>query len=216
MKPYYEDAAAGITIYHADCLNVLPQLGSAEAVITDPPYNVGIQYGHLTDDRRYDYGAWCREWFGECRRVAEVVAIAPGFPNVGLWAEIAWPSWVLAWMKPGAMGRSPVGFCNWEPVYLWGVPKKRDGVDTFTAPIIPTKELDSHPCPKPLMWGKRLVSLLSEVGDVIVDPFMGSGTTLRAAKDLSRRAIGIEIEERYCEIAAKRLAQEVLFAEGVA
>jgi DNA modification methylase len=67
-----------------------------------------------------------------------------------------------------------------------------------------------HPTMKPEPLIKELVSLFSDVGDLILDPFVGSGTTLRAAKDLGRKAIGIEIEEKYCEIAARRMAQEVL------
>ena len=67
-----------------------------------------------------------------------------------------------------------------------------------------------HPCPRPLNGMKYLVECFCPPSGLVVDPFMGSGTTLVAAKDLGRRAIGIEIEERYCEIAAKRLAQEVL------
>lgn len=69
---------------------------------------------------------------------------------------------------------------------------------------------DNHPCPFPDELPKRCIFATTEPGDLVLDPFMGSGTTLRAAKDLGRKAIGIEIEERYCEIAAKRLAQEVL------
>lgn len=68
-----------------------------------------------------------------------------------------------------------------------------------------------HPCPKPVDLMRWLIQRVSvNNAEVIVDPFMGSGTTLRAAKDLGRKAIGIELSERYCEIAAKRLAQEVL------
>ena len=67
----------------------------------------------------------------------------------------------------------------------------------------------SHTCPKPINLIKKVVCRLSDPSDSIIDPFLGSGTTLRAAKDLGRKAIGIEIEERYCEIAAKRMAQEV-------
>lgn len=68
-----------------------------------------------------------------------------------------------------------------------------------------------HPTTKPLKLMSELMRLFSNEDELILDPFMGSGTTLRAAKDLGRKAIGIEIEEKYCEIAAKRLSQEVLF-----
>jgi len=67
-----------------------------------------------------------------------------------------------------------------------------------------------HPCPKPVALFRWLTDQLSDANETILDPFMGSGTTLRAAKDLGRKAIGIEIEERYCEIAAKRMAQTVM------
>ena len=67
-----------------------------------------------------------------------------------------------------------------------------------------------HPTQKPVRVFRQLIEWYTSAGSTILDPFMGSGTTLRAAKDLGRKAIGIEIEERYCEIAANRLAQEVL------
>lgn len=72
-----------------------------------------------------------------------------------------------------------------------------------------------HPVAFPAEIPKRCIAAASGIGDTVLDPFMGSGTTLRAAKDLGRKAIGIEIEERYCEIAAKRLAQETLFGVGM-
>ena len=70
--------------------------------------------------------------------------------------------------------------------------------------------LDGHPCPFPIELPKRCIIATTDSGDLVLDPFMGSGTTLRAAKDLGRKAIGCDISERYCEIAAKRMAQEVL------
>lgn len=74
----------------------------------------------------------------------------------------------------------------------------------------------AHPCPKPLALMKQLIAQFTDTGDLILDPMCGSGTTLRACKDLSRRCIGIEIKEEYCKIAVKRLAQEVLFSKQVA
>jgi site-specific DNA-methyltransferase (adenine-specific) len=91
---------------------------------------------------------------------------------------------------------------------MWGKGSNA-GCDYVKAPIVPSKELEGHPCPKPLLWGKGFIALFPKA-DTILDPFMGSGTVLRAAKDLGRKAIGIEIEEKYCEIAVKRLQQEVL------
>jgi site-specific DNA-methyltransferase (adenine-specific) len=78
-----------------------------------------------------------------------------------------------------------------------------------------TSEKNGHPCPKPLGLMRWLVARVSKPNETVLDPFMGSGTTLLAAKDMGHRAIGIEIEERYCEIAAKRLSQEVLPLEDV-
>ena len=75
----------------------------------------------------------------------------------------------------------------------------------------PGRDKTGHPCAKPLFsWKKIMLRCSAEESGAVLDPFMGSGTTLRAAKDLGRRAIGIELEERYCEIAAKRLGQGVL------
>jgi len=74
----------------------------------------------------------------------------------------------------------------------------------------PNREVIDHPCPKPIKWMRWAVSRASREGETILDPFMGSGTTLRAAKDLGRKAIGIELSERYCEIAVRRLQQSVL------
>ena len=213
MTPYYEQD--GITIYHGDCREMLPEL-IADVVITDPPYNVGLVYGEAVDDMRVDYSAWCRGWFAECRSVAPLVALTPGIANVALWCAIEPPAWIMAWNKPAAMGRAPLGFNNWEPVLLWGTLPKAATSDAFTAALVPDHGLRHHPCPKPLRWGRELVARLAADGALILDPFMGSGTTLLAAKLLGRRAIGIEIEERYCEIAAKRLAQGVLFGAEVA
>jgi hypothetical protein len=209
MKPYYEDGA--VTIYHGDCREILPSLGSVDLVLTDPPYNVGIEYGSGTDDVRPDYAAWCAEWFGHCRALAPVVALTPGVANVALWCRISEPTWTLAWHKPAAMGRCVLGFNNWEPILMWGKPQ---GVpannDVVTAPVVSDAAVEGHPCPKPLKWATGSIVRLCPVDGTVLDPFAGSGTTLRGAKDMGRRAIGIEVEERYCEIAVKRLAQDVL------
>ena len=209
IKPYYE--RAGIVIYNADCRDVLPTLeaGSVDLVLTDPPYNVGIDYGTKVDDNRsrQDFIDWARLWFTDCRRVANTVLVN-GQARLPDYALIEPWKWLLCWWKPAAMGRSPVGFCNWEPVAMWGKGSNA-GVDFVRAPIIPDDRLSGHPCPKPLAWALGFLRLFPKA-ETVLDPFAGSGTTLVAAQQLGRRAIGIEIEERYCEIAARRLSQEVL------
>lgn len=213
MEPYYSDDFA--TIYHGDCREVLSEI-TADVAITDPPYNVGIAYGDGTNDTRSDYAEWCGSWFRELRSKCRVVALTPGIANVGLWTAIEEPLWMVAWNKPAAMGRAPLGFNNWEPVLVWGEPKRPAFADAFTAPLVTRDDLGDHPCPKPLKWGTWLVGRLTSESDVVVDPFVGSGTVLVAAKQAGRKCVGIEVEERFCELAAKRLAQEVLDFGGVA
>lgn len=103
---------------------------------------------------------------------------------------------VLVGQKPGAA-------CRW-----FDDTSKVENIIRHIPKIIPSAT--EHPTVKPIALMAHFVGLHSQEGDTILDPFMGSGTTLRAAKDLHRKAIGIEIDERYCEIAANRLAQEVL------
>jgi hypothetical protein len=123
--------------------------------------------------------------------------------------------WTLAIHLVNGMTRGKMGFGNWFPCVVYSRPdislyrEQSDAVDI----AIGTEEMPDHPSPKPL----RAMSWIIDRFDapIIMDPFCGSGTTLRAAKNLGRRAIGIEIEEKYCEIAAKRLSQEVFEFEQV-
>jgi site-specific DNA-methyltransferase (adenine-specific) len=207
-KPYYYED--GITLYHGDCLELLPLMPEVEMVLTDPPYNIGLQYGADVDDGRADYAEWCWKWFGICEEKSKVQAVACGFPNVAMWLRHKEQKWIMAWIKPAAMGRSPMGFCNFEPVLVYGKPQTRRGVDVVTAPVVSDGEVEGHPCPKPLKWASGIIQNLTNDGSIL-DPFAGSGTTLRAAKDLGRQAIGIEVNERYCEMIAKRMSQGVLW-----
>jgi DNA modification methylase len=100
-------------------------------------------------------------------------------------------------------------------VLFYGAPPARVGSRPASIVSFDTANVVGHPCPKPVRWMRWVIGLASDPGDVILDPFMGSGTTLVAAKSDGRRAVGIEIEERYCEIAARRLDQQVLDLEWV-
>ena len=225
-KPYYEHD--GITIYHGDCREVLPELQDIELVLTDPPYGCGIKYGPSYDDNRDAYWKWFLPTVELMRRTGRILAFT--HRNEALRHIVGW-DWIAVWNKPGAFG-SRIGnsaiLPHWEPIFLFGIHSmgtaSEYSADVFTFNPVPSNnrtskaigrekwERDSfeyHPCPKPPQLYQRLIQVFGQGGGIICDPFTGSGTTLRAAKDLRRKAIGIEIEEKYCEIAAKRLSQEV-------
>jgi hypothetical protein len=196
-----------VRLYLGDCLAVQPTLEAVDAVVTDPPYGVGFKYdGH--DDTREGYEGWCGRWFDELARVSTTILMSCGAVNVQMWARIRPFSWQVAWLKPAAMGRSPVGFCNWEPMVLWGSGSGQS-VDVFTAAIVPDRDLDGHPCPKPLKWGIESVARAALIGATVLDPFMGSGTTGVACVRTGRKFIGIEKEPKYFDIAVKRIEAEL-------
>jgi site-specific DNA-methyltransferase (adenine-specific) len=201
VEPYYQDESC--TIYHGDCREVWSDR-LADVVVTDPPYGVGFQYASFTDDE----SAWT-DVKATLSALTEAYPAAICMSFARLW-EMPPARWAAAWFKPGSVRRSRIGgWATWEPVLLYG-DGWRIANDMLRLPDCAnhTPEAAGHPCPKPVDLFRWLVE--GAPAGVILDPYMGSGTTLRAAKDTGREAIGIEIEERYCEIAAKRLAQEVL------
>jgi DNA modification methylase len=222
MEPYYEED--GVTIYHGDCRDVLPDI-SADVLVTDPPYgmNLGKHSGakdkRASELRRGAYSAY--DDTPENYRDVVVPAVTDALALVDRAAVFApVPS---AWLLPppdalggvyipAANGHSPWGFQNLAPVLFYGkAPDLHKGAKQTMLRASGKAEVElGHPCPKPLPWMNWLVDITTRPGETIIDPFMGSGTTLRAARDAGRRAIGIEIEERYCEIAVKRLSQMAL------
>ena len=222
MEPYYDDGQ--ITIYHGDCRDVLPTLepGSIDLVLTDPPYNaINRTTGGL---RLIDKG-------GADAHPVDVAAVATQLIRVTAGSIYVWCSdeqytdWTMAFKDAGLTTR----ICAWwksdpSPMngeHLWlsalelCVFARKSGAPfnlhcehpVWKGPV--ARDID-HPTPKPEWLMRRLILASSQPGGVVLDAYMGSGTTLRAAKDLGRRAIGIELEERYCEVIAKRLAQGVL------
>ena len=183
------------TLYLGDCLEILPTLGPVDAVVTDPPYGVGKGYASH-DDTQDNLGELIPKIF-----VAPAVVITPGVCNVHRYPK---PEWILCWWKPNAMGRSVVANCNvWEPILVYGCGYVfgRDGIEVS---ISPQPGID-HPCPKPLRLFEWIVEKIK--AQIILDPFMGSGTTGVACINLGRKFIGIEIEPRYFDIACKRIRE---------
>ena len=196
LTPYYE--RDGCVIYHGDCRDVLPQLDPVDLVLTDPPYGMG----KASWDVLIDPDSWL-----PVARASATVALFTGVRGL---FDYPRPDWTMAWVRVASTQRNGKfrGFNNWEPVLVYG--GKRIPNDVVTLANLQEPQAANHPTSKPTALMVALIRRLSESGSVL-DPFMGSGTTLVAARDMGRKAIGIEIEERYCEIAAKRLAQGVLF-----
>lgn len=220
--PYY--SRDGITIYCADCRDILPLLGPVDLVLTDPSF--GIDGGRGGDSRKYRKGHYERTCDASWRDTPEYVEeLVKGVINPlidsGL-RVILTPGIRCLWLyrpatdmgcfwQPASVTHGSWGLQTFSPILYYGK-DPRAGIRQQPTGRLSTlpPEPNGHPCPKPIKVWTWLVEKASLDGELILDPFMGSGTTLRAAKDLGRRAIGIEIEEKYCEIAVKRLAQEVL------
>lgn len=217
--PYYDED--GITIYHGDCREILPHLPKVDLVLTDPPYGVnlgetaGNGNGHgLKHDAYASYIDSYENFLSTvvpslnmALDITERAAIFTG-PHIH---EQKKPDAIGGIYCPSASGRHCWGFKSFLPVLFYGTAPDLHMGSKHTAILSSeTAKRNGHPVPKPYGYMSWLIELGSRQGETILDPFMGSGTTLRAAKDLGRKAIGIEIEEKYCEIAVKRLAQEVL------
>ena len=207
-KPYYQDGYC--TIYHGDCREILPQLEPVDLVLTDPPYLLpqlsgggNVKHDKIKGDERLPLDLIYISMF-------KAINAAYFFCRWDNLKQMPTPKSVLAWVKNNwSMGdlKHEHGR-QWEACCFY--PKEKHAfIRRIPDVIVADRTVNSlHPTEKPVELMKIIIS--ANEGNTILDPFMGSGTTLRAAKDLNRKAIGIEIEEKYCEIAVERLRQEVL------
>jgi len=228
MKPYY--SSSNIEIYHCDCRELIPSLPDIDVVLTDPPYSdtthegartggasiVLVDFDSVTPEFLRDTYSMIapklKSWlvaFMDWRHIASLEKEPPNglrFVRFGIWHK---PNGAPQFTgdRP-ATGWEGIGILHREGVKMSWNGGGRHAVFTYS------KINGSHPTEKPLPLVSELMTLFSNPGDLIFDPFMGSGTTLRAAKNLGRRAIGCELDEKWCEHAARRLSQEVLFKEA--
>lgn len=212
---YYEEPG-NIVLWLGDCREILPTLPKVDLVLTDPPYGVNLGTsdsrgdGHWLAKQGYDsFADSPDEWLALVPAiVAASIAIskrAAVFAGKHL-THLPAPATAGGVYCPAGSGRNPWGFTNIMPVFFYGCsPTISRGASHTVLVSSETSERNGHPCPKPIGWMRWLVGLASIPGETILDPFAGSGTTLVAAKQLGRRAIGIEIDERYCAIAARRI-----------
>ena len=212
VDPYYDDGDR--VIFHGDCREILPAL-TADVIVTDPPYGMAYvsnsaRHGS-TDPIAGDADTGLRDW------ILEAWGDRPSL-TFGTW-RMPRPECrtLLVWDKGDSPGMGDLTL-PWGPsheeVYVrgkgWVVDGRRAGVLHHAGLSAGDKSRPDHPTPKPVSLMADLLRACPPAW-VVLDPFMGSGSTLRAAKDLGRKAIGIECEEKYCEMAAERLGQELLF-----
>ena len=223
-SPYYQDDTC--TIYHGDSSDLLPQLPRCDLVLTDPPYGLGIglarsrRGGERKNPRtqKRDYGedlTWDNERVSPSLLALTVAAADNAIIFGGNYYADLLPAsdcW-LVWDKVN--GTSAFADCELAWTNLPGAVRRLHWMwDGYRQKI---REARYHPAQKPqylMRWCiDRAEEKMKKTISTVIDPYMGVGTTLRAAKDLGKISIGIEREEKYCEIAVKRLAQEALFQQ---
>ncbi len=204
----------------------LATLTSGEAcqlLTTDPPYNVGMDYREETDDDKSgeSYREFTQQWFEATRALTERQIVTPGCNNLAMWLRLYGPYHVAPWTKTNAMTNGKVSrFWCWEPILFFGEkwPRTRPN-DVFDFPAGTHKDTGGHPCPKPLrMWADLLTHYAAE-GGTVLEPFLGSGTTLVAAEQVGRRCMGLDISPAYVDVALIRwmkltTKQPILAATG--
>jgi hypothetical protein len=240
VQPYYTDAA--VTIYHGDCRDVLPTLGMVDHVITDPPFTQrtseksrGCRDGSFvfTGDenrRRIDFdGIDGRE--GELaasflQSALRWVIVFCAVEQIGAYADASADCWVrgTVWHRtnsaPQFTGDRPGQACEGIAIMHRKGRKRWNRGGSSLLYVGPTINScgdpdrgTAHPTVKPQWLMASIVLDFTDASETVLDPFAGSGTTLLAAKRLGRKAIGIELNEKYCEVAANRLRQSVLALE---
>lgn len=234
MRPYYE--YGGAAIYHGDTRDVLPllDLSVVEVIITDPPYSSGgfqesgksagsigtrttetIQYDNLSTR---GYERLMRDVLRQCNQVDEIYLFTDWRMWIPAFDAVEGAGWrvrnMLVWDKM-QMGMG-MPWRNQHELIVFGKRAPAQIIDGKAGNVLRVRRSGNknHPTEKPVELMQQI--LANTVATTALDPFMGSGTTLVAAKALGRKAIGVEIDERHCEIAAQRLSQEVLDLGGAA
>lgn len=219
--PFYKDDA--ITLYNNDMMNCADSLTPGHLVLTDIPYNISKRGNGL---RNLDYGKWDKQqgmetqWIDKIIKLTQAVAIIFCDKKqitylIEMFEGAGFITRILVWHKPNPT------VLNCDKLYIdateFALYAKRKGAlynpnykhNVFNMPA-PTDRI--HPTQKPLELFMELILDNSNKGDLVIDPFAGSGTTLLAAKELGRKAVGIEISPDYCKLIQNRLSQEVLFS----
>lgn len=215
IKPYYEHG--GIAIYHGDCKEILPTLGKFDLLLTDPPYGMNWKFSGGGTGKNAQGGRFTK--FQNMTIAGDKEEFDPSFlmnhNTVILWGMQHFPQHlhrgsVFVWQKKY---EDALGTFLSDGDLAW----MNKGCGVYISRVINPASFQkdrAHPTQKPVELMVWCIQKSGEIG-AICDPYMGSGTTLVAAKQLGRRCVGIELEEKYCEVAAKRLQQSVMDFEEV-
>ena len=220
MKPYY-DTPLG-KLYHGDCLEIMPQLEPVDLVLTDPPYNINFHPPRMKTDpilndnmESNKFKIFLDDVFSGLNNILRqdsfLISFC-GWSTIPEFMEVTRRYFVIKSMPIWVKNNFGFGYytrAQYEPALLLfkGKPKplKKPISDVW---MFRRKQAQIHSCEKPDYLFSFLINAFGDGGGATIDPFMGSGTTAVACERLKRRWIGIEIEEKYCEISAKRIEQE--------
>ena len=195
-------------IYCEDCLETMARMPDnfVDLTLTDPPYGIDLKYDNYVDSDENWY-ILMNSVMPEMLRVSRMVIM----PSTKI-KRMKWfydnfpPDWIICWYKGSVGHASYIGFNDWEPHLVYGRTKEQlfmhDYFKTVSSPKLGTF---GHPCPKPLAWSNWLINKATDEGNLVYDPFIGSGTTAITCIDYKRNWIGSEISQEYVDLANKRL-----------
>lgn len=218
MKPYYADSS--VCIYCADCREAIDSVGKFDVVITDPPYGIGGGSGTVGKKRSHKHDYDGEEDTPEIVQTQVVPLIVKAIAICGRGIVTPGPKCLCFYPNPDSLGSfyqpATCGMQKWgradsQPIFYYGRdPRVGKEISFCSRQVTEQPDRNGHPCPKPIKAWTWLLSRGALQGETVLDPYGGSGTTGLAAKNFGCKAILIERNERYCEMAAKRVAQQYL------
>ena len=189
-------------------VNKLMNGQKADMILTDPPYNVGYDYNSYNDNKtKEEYRVFCEKWFALLFDVSDSIIITSGKQNLGLWYSIADIKDIGIWIKRNTMSGGRVSHLNlFEPIVFIGNFDRSARVnDIFEYNNRHQKDVaKDHTCPKSAELMVEIVNCYSKKNNVILDVFLGSGSTLIACEKLNRKCYGMELDPIYCDVIIKR------------
>jgi DNA modification methylase len=195
----------------ADCsdkrsLNRIIEDKKIKLVFTDPPYGIGYQYNEYQDKEGISYTDFCRSWFPTIRNIAPLTIITTGWKYRDFWYSVFRPDDEMIWLdKTKQSGGRSFHLRKTEPIMIWGKVYEKYNWDIIEAQSDRGDGMrELHSCPKPISLPTEIIRPQTERQDIIMDPFLGSGSTLIASERLDRICYGVEIDPAYCDVIVKR------------